>query len=112
MGFAIINSEGKDNPIRNNATNSLEIGMIIKLAGQKITNMKIKKASEAVVGRCVITNITKSARKHLRCFPVNFVNILGASFFTKHLWWLLLKRRTKENNSYAKKKSNTMRKTN
>ena len=74
--------------------------------------MKIKKASEAVVGRCVITNITKFTGKHLRCFPVNFVNILGASFFTKHLWWLLLKRPTKENNSYAKKKCNTIRKTN
>ena len=25
-----------------------------------------------------------------RCFPVNFVKFIRASFFTEHLWWLLL----------------------
>ena len=54
----------------------------------------------------VLRNFAKFTGKHLcqslrsatllkkrlwhRCFPVNFVKFIRASFFTEHLWWLLL----------------------
>ena len=92
MGFAIINSEGKDNPLRNNATNSLEINQIGMIKDYKYEDQESVRSSRREVCYYKYHKINR-----------NFVNILRASFFTKHLWWLLLKRRTKENNSYAKK---------
>ena len=51
----------------------------------------------------VLRNVAKFTGKHLRqglffkkvaglrCFPLNFVKLLGIPFLTEHLWWLLLK---------------------
>ena len=62
----------------------------------------------------VLKNFSKFTRKHLcqslffnkvaglslRCFPVNFENLLRAAFFIEHLRWLLLNKLEKNTNQH------------
>ena len=46
--------------------------------------------TEAVLCRCQVCTFIKNRLQH-RCFPVNIVKFLRATFFIEHLWWLLTK---------------------